>query len=83
MTEQTKQKFEQHIPSDVREHARAARNEVRESIKGMFPPNSGNIAGKLAKKCYWLSEAWLITPFSVSTKPQQQNKKSKKIAPSN
>ena len=40
MTEQTaqKQKFEEHIPQDVREHARAARQEVRESIKGIFPP---------------------------------------------
>jgi hypothetical protein len=33
-----KQKFEEHIPEDVREHARAARQEIRESIKGIFPP---------------------------------------------
>ena len=40
MTEKTspKQKFEQHIPEDVREHARAAREEIHKSIEGIFPP---------------------------------------------
>lgn len=40
MTEQTsrKSKFEEHIPEDVREHARAARDEVRKSVEGIFPP---------------------------------------------
>ena len=33
-----KEKFEHHIPEDVREHVHAARQEVRESIKGLFPP---------------------------------------------
>ena len=30
--------FEDKIPEDVREHARAARKEMRESIKALFPP---------------------------------------------
>ena len=41
MTEQTnsrKQKFEQHIPEDVREHARAAHEEMHKSFEGIFPP---------------------------------------------
>ena len=40
MTEKTshKEKFEERIPEDVREHARAAREEMRESFAGIFPP---------------------------------------------
>ena len=40
MTEQTsrKQKFEEYIPEDVREHARAARDEARKTVEGIFPP---------------------------------------------
>jgi hypothetical protein len=40
MTEQTspKEKIEEHIPQDVRDHVRAAREEVRKSIAGIFPP---------------------------------------------
>ena len=40
MTEQTsqKQKFEQRIPEDVREHARAAHDEMHKSFEGIFPP---------------------------------------------
>ena len=40
MTEQTspKQKFEEHIPEDVREHIHAAREEARKSFEGIFPP---------------------------------------------
>ena len=40
MTEQTsrKHKFEQHIPEDVREHARAAHEEMHKSVEGIFPP---------------------------------------------
>lgn len=40
MTEQTssKQKFKEYIPEDVREHARAARDEARKSVEGIFPP---------------------------------------------
>jgi len=40
MAEKTspKQKFEEHIPEDVREHARAAREEMRQSVEGIFPP---------------------------------------------
>ena len=52
MTEQTspKQKFEQHIPEDVREHARAAREEMRESIKGIFPPEFREHRSKARKE---------------------------------
>ena len=40
MTEKTspKQKFEERIPEDVREHARAAREEAHKSFEGIFPP---------------------------------------------
>jgi len=41
MTEQTNQKsysHTNHIPEDVREHLRTAREEMRKSIEGMFPP---------------------------------------------
>jgi len=40
MTEKTsrKQKFEQHIPEDVREHVHAAHEEMRQSVEGLFPP---------------------------------------------
>jgi hypothetical protein len=40
MTEQTsrKRKFEQHIPEEVREHARAAHEEMHKSVEGLFPP---------------------------------------------
>ena len=40
MTEQTsrKRKFEQHIPEEVREHARAAHEEMHKSMEGLLPP---------------------------------------------
>jgi hypothetical protein len=40
MTEKTerKHKFEEHIPEDVREHAKAARDEMHKSVEGLFPP---------------------------------------------
>jgi len=40
MAEKTshKQKFEEHIPEDVREHARAAHDEMHKSFEGIFPP---------------------------------------------
>ena len=34
----TRRSFEDRIPEDVRQHARAAREEVRESIKSFLPP---------------------------------------------
>jgi len=39
MTDKTerKHKFEEHIPEDVREHAKAARDEMRKSVEGLFP----------------------------------------------
>lgn len=30
--------FEDRVPEDVRQHARAAREEMRESMKSFFPP---------------------------------------------
>ncbi len=30
--------FEDKIPEDVREHFKAARQEIRESVKGLLPP---------------------------------------------
>jgi hypothetical protein len=30
--------FEEHVPEEAREHFRAAREEMRESIKGLLPP---------------------------------------------
>ena len=40
MAEKTsrKQKFEEHVPEDVREHARAAHDEMHKSFEGIFPP---------------------------------------------
>jgi hypothetical protein len=40
MTEKTerKHKFEERIPEDVREHAKAAHAELHKSIEGLFPP---------------------------------------------
>ncbi|MGC1378020.1 MAG: hypothetical protein WA821_17445 [Anaerolineales bacterium] len=40
MAEKTshKQKFEERIPEDVREHARAAHDEMHKSFEGIFPP---------------------------------------------
>jgi len=41
MTEQTSEKhdsFKKHIPEDVREHMRAARDEMRKSVVGLLPP---------------------------------------------
>lgn len=40
MAEQTsrKRKVEEYIPEDVREHARAAREEMHKSVEGIFPP---------------------------------------------
>ncbi len=34
----TKRKMSEHIPDEAREHMKAAREEMRESIKGMLPP---------------------------------------------
>jgi hypothetical protein len=39
MTEKnTRKSPEEHIPEDVREHMRAARDEMRKSVEGLFPP---------------------------------------------
>ncbi len=41
MTEQTSSKHsspKDHIPEDVREHMRAAREEMRQSVEGLLPP---------------------------------------------
>lgn len=41
MTEQTSRKHsspQDHIPEDVREHMRAAREEMRQSVEGLLPP---------------------------------------------
>jgi len=41
MSEQTSQKqtsFKEHLPEDVREHMRTAREEMRKSVAGMLPP---------------------------------------------
>jgi hypothetical protein len=39
MTEKnTRKSPQEHIPEDVREHMRAARDEMRQSIEGMLPP---------------------------------------------
>ena len=41
MTEHTDHKqasFKEHIPEDVREHMRAARDEMRKSVVGLLPP---------------------------------------------
>ncbi|MCX6078115.1 MAG: hypothetical protein NTW32_01150 [Chloroflexi bacterium] len=31
-------RFKEHIPEDVREHMRAARQEMRKSVEGFLPP---------------------------------------------
>ena len=33
-----KHKFEEHIPEEARQHAKAAREEMLKSIEGLFPP---------------------------------------------
>ena len=41
MTEHSEHKFtspKDHIPEDVREHMRAARDEMRKSVEGLLPP---------------------------------------------
>jgi hypothetical protein len=41
MSEKTSQKYESfkdRVPEDVREHMRAAREEMRKSVEGMLPP---------------------------------------------
>lgn len=41
MNENTSQKytsFKERIPEDVREHMRAARDEMHKSVEGLFPP---------------------------------------------
>jgi hypothetical protein len=41
MTEQTSRKnpsAREHLPEDVREHMRAARDEMRKSVEGLLPP---------------------------------------------
>lgn len=37
MTESTSEKRKEYVPEDVREHFRAARNEMRQSIEGLLP----------------------------------------------
>ncbi len=40
MAEKTSRRkaFEEHIPEEAREHFRAARDEMRDGIQGLFPP---------------------------------------------
>jgi hypothetical protein len=38
MTENTHNPFKDKIPEDVRQHMRAAREELRESVKALLPP---------------------------------------------
>lgn len=33
-----RRQYEDHIPEDIRQHARAAREEMRESVKALLPP---------------------------------------------
>ncbi len=59
MVEKTSRRkaFEEKIPEDVREHAKAARQELRESIQSLSRPNFWSIAVKHARKCCWLGAA--------------------------
>jgi hypothetical protein len=52
MTEQTshRQKFEHHIPEEVREHAHAAQEEMHKSVEGMFPPEFREHRNKARKE---------------------------------
>lgn len=33
-----REKMEEHIPSEAREHMKAARSKMRESVRSLFPP---------------------------------------------
>ena len=44
--------FEDKIPEEVRQHARAAREELRESVKAFLPPEFFEHRRKPARKCY-------------------------------
>ena len=43
-------RFEERIPEDVREHARAARREMRESVKSFLPPEFWEHSKKARKE---------------------------------
>ena len=42
--------FEDHIPEDVRQHAHAAREEMRESVKAFLPPKFWEHSRKARKE---------------------------------
>jgi hypothetical protein len=53
MAEQTarqRKPFEGKIPEDVREHARAAREEIHKSLEGLFPPEFAEHRRKARKE---------------------------------
>jgi len=52
----TKRKISKRSSEEVRQHVRAAREEMRESIKAFLPPNLLSTAGRHAKKFTGLAQ---------------------------
>jgi hypothetical protein len=52
--------FEDRIPEDVRQHARAAREEMRESVKSFLPPEFWEHSKKARKEMLLAWRGWMI-----------------------
>lgn len=75
MAEKTSRRkaFEEKIPEEVREHARAARQEMRESIQALFPPEFMEHRRKARKE---MLLAWRSMIDSALERIEEKEKKS-------
>ncbi len=65
--------FEDKIPEDVREHTRAARQEMRESIQSLFPPEFLEHRRKARKE---MLLAWRSMIDNMLERMEEKEKKS-------
>ncbi len=65
--------FEEKIPEEAREHAHAARQEMRESIQSLFPPEFLEHRRKARKE---MLLAWRSMIDSVLERMEEKEKKS-------
>jgi hypothetical protein len=68
-----RRRFEDKIPEDVREHARAAREEMRESMKSFLPPEFWEHSKKARK------EMLLAWRSMIDSALERMDKKEEKI----
>lgn len=75
MAEKTSRRkaFEEKIPEEAREHARAARQEMRESIQALFPPEFLEHRRKARKE---MLLAWRSMIDSALERIEEKEKKS-------